>query len=147
MLEWWGTFSPVDAFPCGSRSITKTRLPCSARATAILTVVVVLPTPPFWLATQTIRHFGGLGIVISPLGFRISTARRASWASGGSSVSRRANSSTAGPGPAGKDCSATASSVSTRGVVDWWRWVDRGDGAGRSEEHTSELQSLRQLVC
>src|SRR5690242_19784309 len=54
----------------------------------MFTAVVVLPTPPFWLATHITRRWGGRGIVISPLGFRISTARFASWASGGSSVSR-----------------------------------------------------------
>ena len=52
---WCGTFSPVEALPCGSRSTTSTRLPCRASATARLTVVVVLPTPPFWFATHMTR--------------------------------------------------------------------------------------------
>ena len=38
------------ALPCGSRSTTRTRKPSSASAAPRLTVVVVLPTPPFWLA-------------------------------------------------------------------------------------------------
>src|SRR3954464_11054260 len=42
------------ALPCGSRSIISTRWPTLARPAARLTVVVVLPTPPFWLATQKI---------------------------------------------------------------------------------------------
>ena len=42
---------PVVALPCGSRSMTSTRLFRAASEAARLTVVVVLPTPPFWLAT------------------------------------------------------------------------------------------------
>src|SRR5690606_19199626 len=76
-----------EAFPCGSRSITTTRLPCNASATARFTVVVVFPTPPFWLATQMIRGWVGRGMVTSPLGLRTWTARFASIASGGSSSS------------------------------------------------------------
>src|SRR4051795_13131886 len=40
---------------CGSRSMRQTRLPCSARAAPRLTVVVVLPTPPFWFISAMIR--------------------------------------------------------------------------------------------
>src|SRR5690242_3964337 len=36
--------------PCGSMSQHSTRWPSSAKATARLSVVVVLATPPFWLA-------------------------------------------------------------------------------------------------
>ena len=43
--------SAVLALPCGSRSMTSTVLPAWASAAATLTVVVVLPTPPFWFAT------------------------------------------------------------------------------------------------
>src|SRR5476649_963203 len=46
---------PVVALPCGSRSIKSTRLPAPARLAARLTLVVVLPTPPFWLATARMR--------------------------------------------------------------------------------------------
>ena len=45
---------PVEAFPWGSRSSTRTRLPVSARAAPRLTAVVDLPTPPFWLAIAMI---------------------------------------------------------------------------------------------
>src|SRR3954454_21848362 len=41
---------PVEAFPCGSRSISKTFSPTAAKAVAGLMAVVVFPTPPFWLA-------------------------------------------------------------------------------------------------
>src|SRR5271167_3771347 len=47
--------SPVLALPCASRSMTRTRCPTAANAVARLIAVVVLPTPPFWLATATIR--------------------------------------------------------------------------------------------
>ena len=53
------TPSAVEALPCGSRSTTSTRSPCRASAAARLTVVVVLPTPPFWFAT--VMHPGGRG--------------------------------------------------------------------------------------
>src|SRR5439155_23146107 len=45
----------VLAWACGSRSSTHTRLPLAASAAARFTVVVVLPTPPFWLITAIRR--------------------------------------------------------------------------------------------
>src|SRR5215469_12000440 len=56
----------VDALPCGSRSTTSTRLPCRARQAARLTAVVVLPTPPFWLAIVITRQEAGRGQSRSP---------------------------------------------------------------------------------
>src|ERR1700760_1028132 len=47
---------PVDALPCGSESISSTRSPTAARAVPRLMAVVVLPTPPFWLATTSTRR-------------------------------------------------------------------------------------------
>src|SRR5437773_8316887 len=47
--------SPVLALPCASRSMTRMRWPAAASAVAKLIAVVVLPTPPFWLATATMR--------------------------------------------------------------------------------------------
>src|SRR5436190_14279219 len=47
----------VDALPCGSRSSKRTFSPTAAKAVARLMAVVVLPTPPFWLAIAKI--FGG----------------------------------------------------------------------------------------
>src|SRR5438105_3074654 len=49
-----GRPSPLVAFACGSRSMSKVRTPLAARQAARLTDVVVLPTPPFWLATAMI---------------------------------------------------------------------------------------------
>src|SRR5438270_6109250 len=40
----------IVRLPCGSMSQHKTRWPSTANATARLSVVVVLATPPFWLA-------------------------------------------------------------------------------------------------
>src|SRR3954453_3559195 len=40
----------IVRLPCGSMSTQRTRWPSSTKATARLRVVVVLATPPFWLA-------------------------------------------------------------------------------------------------
>ena len=61
MPRWCSTPSAVDALPWGSRSITSTRWPSWASAAPMFTVVVVLPTPPFWLATTITRVAGGRG--------------------------------------------------------------------------------------
>src|SRR5262249_7720374 len=44
----------TDRAPCGSKSTSSTRRPCSASAAPRLIVVVVLPTPPFWLQMAAI---------------------------------------------------------------------------------------------
>src|SRR5580700_10735038 len=49
------TPSPVDALPCGSESSSSTRSPTADRAVLRLIAVVVLPTPPFWLAMARTR--------------------------------------------------------------------------------------------
>src|SRR5512132_150532 len=46
---------PMVALPCGSRSTSSTRRSACARAAARLTLVVVLPTPPFWFTTASTR--------------------------------------------------------------------------------------------
>ena len=48
----FSSFIPVAvvAFPCGSRSMSKTLLLVAARLEARFTAVVVFPTPPFWFA-------------------------------------------------------------------------------------------------
>src|SRR5690348_8171394 len=53
--------SPVEALPCGSRSTISARWPAAASAVPRLTAVVVLPTPPFWLAIATMRARRGGG--------------------------------------------------------------------------------------
>src|SRR5207302_6605156 len=50
----------IVRLPCGSMSTHSTRWPSSAKATARLSVVVVLATPPFWLANAiTLALTGG----------------------------------------------------------------------------------------
>src|SRR6185312_13026388 len=44
---------PVEALPCGSISMTRVGSPTAASAVPRLIAVVVLPTPPFWLATTS----------------------------------------------------------------------------------------------
>src|SRR6185369_15901444 len=44
----------IDEFACGSRSISSVLKPLFATAAERLMAVVVLPTPPFWLATVMI---------------------------------------------------------------------------------------------
>src|SRR5690606_41700453 len=46
---------PTDAAPCGSKSTSSTLRPYSARHAPRLMVVVVLPTPPFWLHIAMMR--------------------------------------------------------------------------------------------
>src|SRR6185436_1262191 len=46
---------PLEALPCGSESTSSTFSPTAARAVPRLIAVVVLPTPPFWLATTRTR--------------------------------------------------------------------------------------------
>src|SRR5437763_10631721 len=48
-------------FACGSRSTQSTRCPFSLNATARLSVVVVLATPPFWLVKATISAVPEVG--------------------------------------------------------------------------------------
>src|SRR6201996_6261890 len=50
---------PVEALPWGSMSITSVGSPTAASAVPRLMAVVVLPTPPFWLATTRTRGFLG----------------------------------------------------------------------------------------
>ena len=54
-MEWetprLSTPLPIVAFPWGSASTSSTRWPAAARDAARFTLVVVFPTPPFWLAT------------------------------------------------------------------------------------------------
>src|SRR3954451_12733135 len=50
----------IVRLPCGSMSQQRTRLPRSAKATARLSVVVVLATPPFWFAKAMTLAWGVL---------------------------------------------------------------------------------------
>ena len=46
---------PTESEPCGSKSTSSTLRPYSASEAPRLIVVVVLPTPPFWLHIETTR--------------------------------------------------------------------------------------------
>src|SRR3990170_5337547 len=79
------TPSPTDSDPCGSKSTSSTLRPYSARAAPRLIVVVVLPTPPFWLHIEMIRAGpwlsratgsgkSGIGRFVGPIGRPAATA-------------------------------------------------------------------------
>src|SRR5262252_1215735 len=96
--------SAVDALPCGSRSTTSTWVPWRARHAARFTAVVVLPTPPFWLAMVITRHDGGCGHSrsVSP------SAARAAWAGLTAVVlAGLAGAAGAGPGLPACPCAGT----------------------------------------
>src|ERR1043166_2919517 len=57
--------SPVEALPCGSRSTISTFSPIAANAVPRLMAVVVLPTPPFWLAREITR--GAMAVMTGSL--------------------------------------------------------------------------------
>src|SRR3954452_15686835 len=71
--------SPVEALPCGSRSTISTCSPMAASAVPRLIAVVVLPTPPFWLAIASTR-----GRPASPLAAGLSN--ETTWGLAGSVV-------------------------------------------------------------
>src|SRR5687767_549723 len=51
------TPTPLEAFACGSMSTSRVLRSAAARLAARLTAVVVLPTPPFWLAMAMMFGF------------------------------------------------------------------------------------------
>src|SRR5579864_4796502 len=60
--------SPLDAFDCGSQSMSRVLTSAAAKDEARLIAVVVFPTPPFWLATamtRPIKFFRRTGAVRS----------------------------------------------------------------------------------
>src|SRR5205085_8581272 len=59
---------PVEALPCGSRSTTSTFSPIAASAVPRLIAVVVLPTPPFWLARARTRGTMGVAVMMAARG-------------------------------------------------------------------------------
>src|SRR3569833_1989803 len=67
---------PVEALPCGSISITRVGSPTAAKAVPRLIAVVVLPTPPFWLATTRTRGFWGSGMAGTQISHHHYSSRR-----------------------------------------------------------------------
>src|SRR5262249_40073593 len=51
---------PLEAFDCGSQSTSSVLTSAAAKDEARLMAVVVLPTPPFWLATAITRPMSSL---------------------------------------------------------------------------------------
>ena len=66
---------PVEALPCGSRSTISTSSPIAASAVPRLIAVVVLPTPPFWLARAMTRGVAGRLMASCPAISLLRTAR------------------------------------------------------------------------
>ena len=62
-----GTPMPELALPWGSQSTSSTFLPIRLRAAERFTVVVVLPTPPFWFAIAMIFAIGHMSFLFSLL--------------------------------------------------------------------------------
>ena len=56
-LSGWGLPRLIVRLPCGSPSISRTFFPACAKPIPRLAQVVVLPTPPFWLAMAMICVF------------------------------------------------------------------------------------------
>ena len=141
-----GTPRPTDSAPWGSKSTSSTLRPYSASAAPRLIVVVVLPTPPFWLHMAMIRAgpwlASGAGTGKSGNGRPVTP----SWPAPADSVpgracgmldSRTASSRVVGSGAAGSGevCSVTVGSVTVgRGapadviasdsmsLPTWWVW-------------------------
>ena len=113
-------FSPwlMVRFPCGSRSIRRTRYPISLKATPRLRVVVVLATPPFWFASAITRvpvaaRGAGRGTKVGAVTGGVKTAA--------------SNSSSAGWSTGGSDSrpvTSTSGSTSRTGL--WLRETERG---------------------
>ena len=93
------TPKPLDVLPCGSASTTSTRLPSAATHADRLTLVVVLPTPPFWFVIAMIlamispsspsRPDGGAGHSVCPFSLSICIIHARSF----SSIGKRETSS------------------------------------------------------
>ena len=78
--------SPVLRLPWGSRSTTSVRKPRSARQAPRFTAVVVLPTPPFWLATAMRRGSGRAAVAPGLRASTLSVSTRSSGTSSGGIV-------------------------------------------------------------
>src|SRR4051812_49156319 len=61
-----GSMKVSELLPCGSRSMSRVGLPRRASAAARLMAVVVLPTPPFWFAIETIIGDGIVSTAAAP---------------------------------------------------------------------------------
>jgi len=91
---------PMVALPCESRSTSSTRRGAAARAAARFTAVVVLPTPPFWLAMAMMRAMR-MGL----MGWKVGTGHYAGWGPDRGNPGPRTDDGAPGtlrPGPPGR---------------------------------------------
>src|SRR5436190_7739302 len=91
--------------------MTRTRTPCWARAAARLTVLVVLPTPPFWLAMVMTRRSGGRGHASEPAWIAGADGVGGADEAGGGGVSRE-TTRTASAAAVSRETTAASSSRS-----------------------------------
>src|SRR6476469_6780177 len=82
---------PTDSEPWGSKSTSSTLRPYSASEAPRLIVVVVLPTPPFWLHIDMTRAWvapvTGLGSGMTGIGRPVGPSTGSAGAAGGATVS------------------------------------------------------------
>src|SRR3954447_22750314 len=93
--------SPVEALPCGSRSTISTFSPMAASAVPRLMAVVVLPTPPFWLARARTRGLTAVSVMRAAPGEAKSPRKTNDYKALPLRGAPHANNSTARIGPAG----------------------------------------------
>src|SRR3954469_5301162 len=97
---------PTDNDPCGSKSTSSTLRPNSASEAPRLIVVVVLPTPPFWLHIEITRAWVG------PL---------TGAGSGKSGIGRPVGAGEVGHRPAGRAGSRGDRACEVGGIGERWR--------------------------
>src|SRR4051794_7501800 len=114
--------NPTESEPCGSKSTSSTRRPYSASAAPRLIVVVVLPTPPFWLHIATTRagpcEDRGAGSGITGIGRPVGPSAPPGASKGRVSDTRSSlpgNVDTPTCGPASGEVMTGADSTTTRG--------------------------------
>src|SRR3954467_8771482 len=136
---WWGFRPrPTESEPCGSKSTSSTLRPYSASDAPRLIVVVVLPTPPFWLHIDTTRArpwvVTGPGSGRSGIGRPVGPSLRSG--SGGRSKGRGSDtgSSSRGSGEGRSSGGWGGRVVGGGGGVDPGRHLA---GGGRSCEHAT----------
>src|SRR3954451_17684165 len=118
-ISWGLSPSPTESDPWGSKSTSSTLRPYSASAAPRLIVVVVLPTPPFWLHMAITRAGpcsvtgGGSGRAGQGRPVGPSSGSAISGGSAGS-TGGTTNPSVAGGGPPRSYSSSAACSICSR---------------------------------
>ena len=160
-MSWGFSPRPTDSEPCGSKSTSSTFRPYSASDAPRLIVVVVLPTPPFWLVIDTtragpcsVRALGsgrsGIGRPVGP-----TTEPIMVWPAPSSSRRARSNCSTSDSvaGSSSERSGVSSSSVLTSGTVVRWKGTGSDtaspDGIGGMEGGISGalLPTVASFLC